>query len=295
MLQLSPLSLLWLSCGCFKPHQRGGGCCSFALILLGSLLVGCFKPHQRGGGCCSPVRRVVTEILLSCFKPHQRGGGCCSRPLLRGRGFHPQVSNPISGEVGAAAAGGVDGGESHACQFQTPSAGRWVLQLQFRGGAPDRQRHVSNPISGEVGAAASRTVRSVPPLSWVSNPISGEVGAAASHTAVSLTARRSFKPHQRGGGCCSTPNSRKLVGFGKGNLVSNPISGEVGAAAKLVKLSGSEALHSFKPHQRGGGCCSPPFISSSLFKELNTRFREPPPPGGGGSGACHRLRSAEAM
>ena len=38
--------------------------------------------------------------------------------------------------------------------FQTPSAGRWVLQRDLR--ESGRQGHqVSNPISGEVGAAAA--------------------------------------------------------------------------------------------------------------------------------------------
>jgi hypothetical protein len=177
--------------------------------------------------------------------------------------------------------------------FQTPSAGRWVLQPPatpaklsgFSTGFKPHQRGggccssatvdldasgrpVSNPISGEVGAAAHDYHAFDPHDVGVSNPISGEVGAAASnvcsHDGLGLY---SFKPHQRGGGCCS------------------PV------ATKAESLP----YGSFKPHQRGGGCCSPPFISSSLFKELNTRFREPPPPGGGGSGACHRLRSAEAI
>ncbi len=66
----------------------------------------------------------------------------------------------------------------HETVFQTPSAGRWVLQ----------HRHL--PLVGEEGCQ-------------VSNPISGEVGAAATPSAVRLRKRDSFKPHQRGGGCCS--------------------------------------------------------------------------------------------
>ncbi len=63
-----------------------------------------------------------------------------------------QVSNPISGEVGAAAF--VDGTpEEEEFVFQTPSAGRWVLQPKKLGLVTIRVL-VSNPISGEVGAAA---------------------------------------------------------------------------------------------------------------------------------------------
>ncbi len=64
----------------------------------------CFKPHQRGGGCCSGPVPLGRLRRVGCFKPHQRGGGCCSATS----GFSPTssvrgVSNPISGEVGAAA------------------------------------------------------------------------------------------------------------------------------------------------------------------------------------------------
>ncbi len=88
--------------------------------------------------------------------------------------------------------------------FQTPSAGRWVLQLSAATPTVVKSPAVSNPISGEVGAAASRLATTLRTLStfqtpsagrWVlqlllrlaianlnvkvSNPISGEVGAAA--------------------------------------------------------------------------------------------------------------------
>ncbi len=45
------------------------------------------------------------KAMGACFKPHQRGGGCCNDRLLA----------PAEDEE--------DGRE-----FQTPSAGRWVLQ-----------------------------------------------------------------------------------------------------------------------------------------------------------------------
>ncbi len=164
--------------------------------------------------------------------------------------------------------------------FQTPSAGRWVLQRDVEGGNLQGGHAVSNPISGEVGAAAHRhhpgerhdhpEFQTPSAGRWVLQP-----PLRASHR--DLHGR--FKPHQRGGGCCSTrsqlfalrsqswfqtpsagrwvlqqvitPNSRKLVGF-----VSNPISGEVGAAALWSLLLEMLPYASFKPHQRGGGCCS---------------------------------------
>ncbi len=39
-------------------------------------------------------------------------------------------------------------------KFQTPSAGRWVLQLRQSFWWGKNRFQVSNPISGEVGAAA---------------------------------------------------------------------------------------------------------------------------------------------
>ncbi len=62
-----------------------------------------FKPHQRGGGCCSRCLQVRCRSRLSSFKPHQRGGGCCSQAYQSSGSDHRHVSNPISGEVGAAA------------------------------------------------------------------------------------------------------------------------------------------------------------------------------------------------
>ncbi len=97
-------------------------------------------------------------------------------------GFEDVVSNPISGEVGAAAV----------------LVTTWIVAVL-----------VSNPISGEVGAAACHAyAEDHAPDRNVSNPISGEVGAAARFVDVFL-----WGPYR----------------------VSNPISGEVGAAASEIE------------------------------------------------------------
>ncbi len=100
------------------------------------------------------VGLLVTIVASVCFKPHQRGGGCCSNQvdnlrMVIGKRFQTPsagrwvlqqsteiinaitttfVSNPISGEVGAAAGAKVPVFLTHGGVFQTPSAGRWVLQ-----------------------------------------------------------------------------------------------------------------------------------------------------------------------
>ncbi len=89
------------------------------------------------------------------------------------------VSNPISGEVGAAVQE-VQEWLLFEQEFQTPSAGRWVLQQRASAYRPSSSIAVSNPISGEVGAAAQVAAKAQhDQLRLVSNPISGEVGAAA--------------------------------------------------------------------------------------------------------------------
>ncbi len=96
-----------------------------------------------------------------------------------------------------------------AAKFQTPSAGRWVLQRPHRG-CLAFGRLVSNPISGEVGAAATCLYCNADTTDLVSNPISGEVGAAAClYLANDMAWVTGFKPHQRGGGCCSPHSCRK--------------------------------------------------------------------------------------
>ncbi len=73
------------------------------------------------------------------------------------------VSNPISGEVGAAASASTRRPPtSSSASFQTPSAGRWVLQLTSDLHWLASNAGVSNPISGEVGAAARPRCRKPP-------------------------------------------------------------------------------------------------------------------------------------
>ncbi len=163
----------------------------------------CFKLHQRGGGCCSVCGGCQDETQYR-FKPHQRGGGCCSIALddLR-RGDH-EVSNPISGEVGAAAEK-IEIAAALFAKFQTPSAGRWVLQ------------------HGDLCACIAKTTGS-------------------------------FKPHQRGGGCCSSSRSSWVIPRTSGRFKPHQRGG--GCCSPLRGRAGAATLSSFKPHQRGGGCCS---------------------------------------
>ncbi len=190
------------------------------------------------------------------------------------------VSNPISGEVGAAAQLKNKPENLDNLVFQTPSAGRWVLQHPAKRVAVLGEDSFKPHQRG--GGCCSRMISSGRQMSstTVSNPISGEVCAAAAAFAWALlgwscmfqtpSAGRwvlqlhrdrlksapsfgCFKPHQRGGGCCSDANlppCRILP------HVSNPISGEVGAAAGRSSVWATCLLVGFKPHQRGGGCCS---------------------------------------
>ena len=179
------------------------------------------------------------------FKPHQRGGGCCSDPSLNPNwGAIGIVSNPISGEVGAAA----------------------VLQPVPQ---VHRNHHVSNPISGEVGAAARLS------------------GFPSAQTA-------GFKPHQRGGGCCSsrstkdstlgsgwfqTPSAgrwvlqlqtfvRLIVGF---VTFQTPSAGRWVLQPSFSTSRTRSTIWSFKPHQRGGGCCSALFtVGGSILLVFQT-------------------------
>ena len=90
-------------------------------------------------------------------------------------------------------------------------------------------RAVSNPISGEVGAAASSLVSSLRLLVTVSNPISGEVGAAAG----------------------------MAFAWGQGDLgmFQTPSAGRWVLQQRDLPQRSWHYLR-FKPHQRGGGCCS---------------------------------------
>ncbi len=195
------VSFVWA----FQTHQREVGAAARPTSSAAPTSRTCFKPHQRGSGCCSPSPRVhqdrralhvsnpisgevgaaaeytaqIAYLARFEFQTHQRGGGCCSS-----RGEQPhlvsiRVSNPISGEVGAAARKVQVNSLHGGARFQTPSAGRWVLQRHRQQARGCELREVANPISGEVGAAAASGSDSV------------------------RSFRRCFKPHQRGGGCCS--------------------------------------------------------------------------------------------
>ncbi len=112
-----------------------------------------FKPHQRGGGCCSPRSPTPPSRATPSFKPHQRGGGCCSKTndlaVMRGVWFQ----TPSAGRW-VLQLGHNNLATNWTCTFQTPSAGRWVLQHFFNISLNWADAEVSNPISGEVGAAA---------------------------------------------------------------------------------------------------------------------------------------------
>ena len=154
MLQHSSASLDLYLLASFKPHQRGGACCSFEGFenMVEGILM--FQTPSAGRWVLQPASMCPSASASRArFKPHQRGGGCCSlRSLLGPWNWLERVSNPISGEEGAAALR-LPTSFLKDPSFQTPSAGRWVLQ----------------PTSGTI-----MTVRQL-----------------------------RFKPHQRGGGCCS--------------------------------------------------------------------------------------------
>ena len=114
--------------------------------------------------------------------------------------------------------------------FQTPSAGRWVLQ-------PDRKGH-------QV------------PLDHRFKPHQ-RGGGCCNRLRPSLPRRvllRSFKPHQRGGGCCNTevvtdPKHREYE-------FQTPSAGRWVLQLAILGMALTVEAQSFKPHQRGGGCCN---------------------------------------
>ncbi len=190
------------------------------------------------------------------------------------------VSNPISGEVGAAALGGFPLAPSTSTSFKPHQRGGGCCSGGSSFPSPLPGHKVSNPISGEVGAAAKISLLGLDIAEIVSNPISGEVGAAASSE---------DRVGQRLGSV-SNPNSGEVGAAAPSRAttpaillaVSNPISGEVGAAARFERAhrtrrsdefqtlsAGRWVLQhalglknwdtnnpGFKPHQRGSGCCS---------------------------------------
>ncbi len=261
-------------------------------------------PH-RGAGFQTPsagrwvLQHGNVRTALSCdvsvSNPISGEVGAAAVPGCYGRRSQAsRVSNPISGEVGAAAWDHRPDRVDSEYMFQTPSAGRWVLQLKNIGNLISLYSAFQTPSAGRwvLQQKAWHDRRDY----WfrVSNPISGEVGAAAdANCKGGWDDNDSFKPHQRGGGCCSvegaravyataefqTPSAGRWVlqlrpGFAPslGHLVSNPISGEVGAAAIEEKSHEVDQQAGFKPHQRGGGCCSPspPRVSRSMVLAFQT-------------------------
>ncbi len=129
----------------------------------------------------------------------------------------------------------------------------------------DVSRSVSNPISGEVGAAAQPSRWASDPVDQVSNPISGEVGAAAPARRPLCRIRLSARPVSNPiSGEVGAAANKMFIVFETSQVVSNPISGEVGAAAVAGLERLIEKLARFKPHQRGGGCCSMRTLVSAL-------------------------------
>ncbi len=214
----------------FKPHQRGGGCCSYPWAV---------RSNQGQNPVSNPISGEVgaaayPQGLPGVHRQHVSNpisGEVGAAACLVSRVLAPAdlVSNPISGEVGAAASPEAEVAERIAYRFQTPSAGRWVLQRSMR------QRRNS----------ASQSFK----------PHQRGGGCCSTLLVLVVAAQEepSFKPHQRGGGCCSPGYIKRLVT--SWSPVSNPISGEVGAAAPRMRLT-KRHTKSFKPHQRGGGCCS---------------------------------------
>ncbi len=90
----------------------------------------CFKPHQRGGGCCSGDVYIRASIAKLLFQTPSAGRWVLQRKIVVMKSGVMVVSNPISGEVGAAALSVPLWLVSVLSTFQTPSAGRWVLQLR---------------------------------------------------------------------------------------------------------------------------------------------------------------------
>ncbi len=243
--------------GRFKPHQRGGGCCSNIFIVSAMVLDAKFQTPSAGRwvlqrveeqgrerclvqvsnpisgevGAAAPFMTATSSSGEPSFKPHQRGGGCCSISVINLCWCGLVVSNPISGEVGAAAFGCNRLALARRNTFQTPSAGRWVLQRAIAKKIWADAREVSNPISGEVGAAALLLADPTYQGYLFQTPSAGRWVLQRWHykdqqeywrvfqtpsagrwvlqlrQAVRLDQRQAerFKPHQRGGGCCSCP------------------------------------------------------------------------------------------
>ncbi len=166
-----------------------------------------------------------------------------------------QVSNPISGEVGAAARNTFLRLPHGSPSFKPHQRGGGCCSARWETSPRDLLELVSNPISGEVGAAAdSVKIGNMYIQAQFQTPSAGR-------WVLQLNALAEVAPHA---GKFQTPSAGRWVlqpaeamaALREAADVSNPISGEVGAAARKLRRTQRRRLQGFKPHQRGGGCCS---------------------------------------
>ena len=201
---------------------------------------------------------------------------------------HRYVSNPISGEVGAAA--------RRNCwtvvrldRFQTPSAGRWVLQPHpVRSVQVERLCLFQTPSAGRWVLQQSKLNVFGNLLAEVfQTPSAGRWVLQLPLTSPPTSKPTRFKPHQRGGGCCNWKARKGCVD--RLRQVSNPISGEVGAATTSLSEPLDWTAPCFKPHQRGGGCCN---RSTLTLRSRTSRRFKPHQRGGGCCNVCVLVVSA---
>ncbi len=114
----------------FKPHQRGGGCCSTVPIGESVKAKTSFQTPSAGRWVLQQLVVLRAPASPKCWFQTPSAGRWVLQlfELTLVFGAIAGVSNPISGEVGAAAGSNGCGWQRSRIQFQTPSAGRWVLQ-----------------------------------------------------------------------------------------------------------------------------------------------------------------------
>ena len=189
------------------------------------------------------------------------------RPLVSRRScLLGQVSNPISGEVGAAAGHHVRCKSWRECLFQTPSAGRWVLQLRRLWQTKIALTPVSNPISGEVGAAAPRYLEGHfrSPCRF-QTPSAGRWVLQHALRLPTIHSRIQFQTPSAGRWVLQHAH---FVWQHRPHLrVSNPISGEVGAAAGTRRSQTRSGAAMFQTPSAGRRVLQLAFTDPSLLSE----------------------------